>query len=131
MMKRKTPWVKNCPRCGRFSSGGKPCKDGRCKPMIIKTLKHVHGQITHYIDPLYVKSLNKKSDPDIRQQKHYNQFKIQPITFIVENKLTFCQGNAIKYLLRHSEKNGVEDLEKAKVYIDYMIEEIKTGTVKP
>lgn len=32
------------------------------------------------------------------------------------------KGNAIKYILRWDKKNGVEDLEKAKVYIDKIIE---------
>lgn len=34
----------------------------------------------------------------------------------------YCQGNAMKYLWRHRRKGGLEDLEKAKWYIDRMIE---------
>jgi len=68
---------------------------------------------------------------DITQQPHYTQWKIQPITFITANKLNFCQGNVVKYVMRYKEKNGIEDLEKAKVYIDYLIQELKTGEVKP
>ena len=69
--------------------------------------------------------------PDIAQQPHYTQWKIQPITFITANKLNFCQGNVIKYVMRYNQKNGLEDLKKAKVYIDYLIQEIETGEVKP
>lgn len=55
---------------------------------------------------------------------HYNQFNIQPITFIMANNLSFSQGNAIKYICRYQNKNGIEDLKKAKQYIDFMIEEM-------
>ena len=58
---------------------------------------------------------------DIRHQKHYEQYNIQPITFIVENNLDFCTGNIIKYVCRHNMKNGVEDLQKAKHYLDMLI----------
>lgn len=68
---------------------------------------------------------------DVAQQKHYTQWDIQPITFIVANKLNFCQGNVIKYVMRYNQKNGLEDLKKAKVYIDYLIQELETGEVKP
>ena len=62
---------------------------------------------------------------DISEQPHYTQWKIQPIEFIVANGLDFCQGNVVKYIMRYKEKNGVEDLNKAKVYIDYMIKQIE------
>lgn len=68
---------------------------------------------------------------DVAQQPHYTQWKIQPITFISANKLNFCQGNVIKYVMRYNQKNGLEDLKKAKVYIDYLIQELETGEVKP
>lgn len=53
---------------------------------------------------------------------HYKQFKIQPMQFALENKLDAAQQNVIKYIMRHSFKNGKQDLEKAKHYIDLMIE---------
>ena len=68
---------------------------------------------------------------DVAQQPHYTQWKIQPITFIAANKLNFCQGNVIKYIMRYNQKNGLEDLKKAKVYIDYLIQELETGEIKP
>lgn len=52
---------------------------------------------------------------------HYKYFKIQPVEFIHANKIPFCEANAIKYLCRHKEKNGVQDLLKAKHYIDILI----------
>ena len=37
----------------------------------------------------------------------------------------YCQGNIIKYISRYKHKNGIEDLEKAKVYIDYLIKTLE------
>lgn len=56
---------------------------------------------------------------------HYKQFKIEPIKFIMENNLSYCQGNVLKYICRYKDKNGIEDLEKAKQYIDFMIDQLK------
>lgn len=53
---------------------------------------------------------------------HYKDMPIQPAKFALENKLDYCQANAIKYICRHEHKNGKEDLEKAKHYIDLLIE---------
>lgn len=53
---------------------------------------------------------------------HYKEFRIQPSVFINENKLLFAEGNAIKYICRHVNKGGKEDLLKAKHYIDMIIE---------
>ena len=53
---------------------------------------------------------------------HYRQMKIQPREFVIENKLLFPEGNVIKYICRHPYKGGKEDLEKAKHFIDMIIE---------
>lgn len=53
---------------------------------------------------------------------HYKQFKIQPIEFIHANGLDFLQGNVVKYICRFRQKNGRADLEKAKHYIDLLIQ---------
>ena len=53
---------------------------------------------------------------------HYKSMKIQPAQFINENNLPFAEGNAIKYICRHRHKGEVQDLEKAKHYIDMIIE---------
>lgn len=47
---------------------------------------------------------------------HYARFPIEPIRFIVENKLDWFQGNIVKYTMRYDAKNGLEDLEKARRY---------------
>jgi len=53
---------------------------------------------------------------------HYKELPIQPIEFIHANNIPFCEANAIKYLCRWRKKNGINDLEKAKHYIDLLIE---------
>ncbi len=53
---------------------------------------------------------------------HYKKYKIQPVEYIVANNIPFCEGNAIKYITRWREKGGIADLEKAKHFIDLIIE---------
>ena len=53
---------------------------------------------------------------------HYKKMKIQPSKFVMENKLLFAEGNVIKYICRHPYKDGKQDLEKAKHFIDMIIE---------
>jgi hypothetical protein len=54
--------------------------------------------------------------------QHYKQCKIQPIEFIHANGLPYIEGNIIKYIMRHKFKNGLEDLKKARHYLDILIE---------
>ena len=56
--------------------------------------------------------------------KHYKNFKIQPIEFITKNKLSFIQGNIIKYVCRFDKKNGNEDIDKPIHYCE-LLKEIK------
>jgi hypothetical protein len=53
---------------------------------------------------------------------HYKKYKIQPSRFINENKILFAEGNAIKYICRHQDKGGRQDLEKAIHYIQMIVE---------
>ena len=54
--------------------------------------------------------------------KHYRSMKIQPAEFINENKLLFAEGNAIKYICRHSVKGKEEDIKKAIHYLEMILE---------
>lgn len=53
---------------------------------------------------------------------HYKDCAIQPIEYIHANKLGFAEGNVVKYITRWKAKNGLKDLEKARHYIDLLIE---------
>lgn len=51
---------------------------------------------------------------------HYKALSVQPIQIIYD--LDFCRGNVIKYVLRHDKKNGLQDLDKAEHYLDFIKE---------
>ena len=51
---------------------------------------------------------------------HYKQYAIQPAQFALANGLDYAQSNAIKYIVRHKDKNGVQDLDKAVHYIELL-----------
>lgn len=61
---------------------------------------------------------------------HYKDKAIQPWDFVVSNNLGYLEGNVIKYITRWRQKGGVEDLRKAKHYIEKLIE-METGTAAP
>ena len=53
---------------------------------------------------------------------HYKKLKIQPIEYIHANNIPFAEGSVIKYITRWRDKNGIKDLEKAKHFIELLIE---------
>ena len=62
-------------------------------------------------------SLKKQVDGD-----HYKDMPIQPVQYIHSNGIGYFEGNVIKYVSRWRAKNGIADLEKAKHYIELLIE---------
>ena len=56
-------------------------------------------------------------------QSHYTDCGIEPIDYIIANGdgIPFCRANVIKYVSRYDKKNGIEDLKKAKQYLDWLI----------
>jgi hypothetical protein len=52
---------------------------------------------------------------------HYQQFVIQPLEFIFRNRIPFVEGNVIKYVCRHRFKGGLDDLLKARQYLDVLV----------
>lgn len=53
--------------------------------------------------------------------EHYKGMRIQPVEFIHENSIGYLEGNVIKYVCRHRQKGGIEDLRKAQHYIELLI----------
>ena len=53
---------------------------------------------------------------------HYTKYKIEPYTFFMENKLDMMTASVIKYTMRHADKNGKEDLNKAIKCLEMMKE---------
>lgn len=64
----------------------------------------------------YIEALNHQEGGT-----HYKKCAIQPIEYIHANKLDFCQGSVVKYITRFRDKNGLEDLKKARHFIDLLI----------
>ena len=72
------------------------------------------------------------SDP-VNQPKHYTTGGIETIDYIKaklgpEHFQAYCIGNVIKYVSRYSHKNGLEDLQKAHVYLTWAIESLDHET---
>ena len=77
---------------------------------------------------------NKEPNADmVNHPSHYTQGGIECIDCIKSATVgkvgieAFCVGNAIKYLFRYEEKNGIEDVKKARWYIDRLIKELENG----
>lgn len=69
----------------------------------------------------------EQNDP-VNHPSHYTDGKIEVIDFIEDKQLGFCLGNAVKYISRAGKKDPskeVEDLEKARWYLDREIEKRK------
>jgi|TARA_B110001454_G_C12486454_1_gene336554 hypothetical protein len=61
----------------------------------------------------------EKLNPD-----YYTQGGIECIDYIISKKLNFLEGNVVKYITRnrHKHKDGIEDLKKARWYLNRLIE---------
>jgi hypothetical protein len=69
------------------------------------------------------KGANGTSALDIQVAgNHYKNLAIQPVEYIHANNIGYFEGNVIKYVSRWKAKNGIKDLEKAKHYIELLIE---------
>lgn len=67
----------------------------------------------------------KAQDSSAINPFHYSRWEIEPLDFITANNLDFLRGNIIKYIMRYDAKGGLEDLKKARVYLDRLIEKIE------
>ena len=53
---------------------------------------------------------------------YYKKGKIEVTDFIIDQQLSFIEGNIIKYVTRYKDKSGIQDLRKCRWYIDKLIE---------
>ena len=76
--------------------------------------------------------MSKKKEM-VNHPAHYNQSSLEVIDAIEGLVFGegFCVGNIIKYVARHKTKGGVEDLKKAKWYIEYLIENYEREEGEP
>jgi hypothetical protein len=73
------------------------------------------------LDSASTKDWDKASERQVGGA-HYKEYAIQPIKFVVDNNLGFCEANAIKYICRHAVKGGVQDIDKAIHYLELLKE---------
>ena len=65
---------------------------------------------------------------DIISPDYYKRGNIEVTDFIIDQSMSFLEGNIVKYLVRYKEKSGIEDLRKARWYLEKLIEEqVKHG----
>lgn len=88
------------------------------------TVKNDMDNLRSYPSDIF-RRLTKKGVFENKTKPTYYGVGFDVIDFCQKNNLDFMQGNVIKYVTRYKEKNGKEDLLKAKEYIDRMIKEIK------
>jgi hypothetical protein len=74
--------------------------------------------------PLREGSVAKPANPLAVQHggSHYKDMPIQPVEFCHANGIGFIEGGVIKYVCRWRKKNGIEDLKKARHFLDVLIE---------
>jgi hypothetical protein len=53
---------------------------------------------------------------------HYKDKAIQPWDYIISNDLGYLEGNVVKYVSRWRDKGGIQDLQKARHYLDKLLE---------
>ena len=58
---------------------------------------------------------------------HYKDLPIQPIEYILANKLPFCEGNIVKYVTRWKQKGGRQDLEKVIHYAQLLLDNLESA----
>lgn len=67
-----------------------------------------------------------KHTPDnIMHPQHYSRWKMEPIEFIAINNLPWWLANIIKYTMRFDAKDGLQDLYKARSYLEMKIREVE------
>lgn len=80
------------------------------------------GELHSYPYSVFRKLTNQEVVFNNKIKPSYYGTGIDVIEFCLRNNLTFMQGNVIKYVTRYKDKNGIEDLEKAKEYLNRLIE---------
>lgn len=77
-----------------------------------------------------IELVEEEPKDNVNHPSHYNNSGIECIDAIEatlgpKGFQAYCKGNCMKYLWRYEYKNGLEDLEKARVYLEWMIESIR------
>lgn len=138
--------LRKCPRCLREESmqltevsnaSAWHCNNKHCRAIVAATMKETQEFYSDYykVREKIMPESNKFPCPPTAKPtnegvandkqfggQHYKQFKIQPWDFIAKNDIGYLAGDAIVYIARYKEKNGIEDLRKAIHFIEKLIE---------
>lgn len=71
---------------------------------------------------------SKPSHDPVNHPSHYVAGKFEVIDIVEAYDLSFCEGNALKYLLRWRRKDGLQDLKKCAWYINRLISNEENGS---
>ena len=90
------------------------------------TLTVPHYALIGFSKTKPVEQAVESTSEEIKKPKRYNKRgKLECWDVILDQEMNFLEGSVLKYLWRYKEKNGIHDLEKAKIYIDKIIEGLK------
>jgi ribosomal protein L37AE/L43A len=128
-----------CPSCGRehvSTKGTEVIRCGYCTHAYKPAEHKMDCEASHVPTPIERVLASRSDDFEVMHKGrtpsalgaqvgggHYKDMPIQPFEFIHKNGIGFAEGCAIKYLSRWRKKGGVEDLKKARHFIDLLIEQ--------
>lgn len=116
--------------------------DGACSDFRFSSIDEAVQAAKLFIDYVdRLKETKKRSEPALKEpepiaeanpvpsalneqvgEQHYKNMAIQPAVFCQKNRLTFCESSVIKYVCRHRNKNGRQDIEKAIHFLKLLLE---------
>lgn len=124
----KNEWNMSEEDCAKYA---KDCEELRKNLEKQKSLDDVTPEEWNRVSKTAVGKLYHPEDKHnpVTQPDHYNKGAIEAIEAIKasmhpQEYKGYLKGNCLKYLWRYEYKNGVEDLRKARVYLEWLIKEV-------
>lgn len=130
-----------CPNCGdnyltwngsRILTSNPPQYEYYCEGCGFSHIAYSDSAMMDWIERLDAPVKNTVPEDNVNHPSHYETGKFECFDVMREAfgdmaVQNFCVCNAFKYLYRHTRKNGVEDISKAKWYIDKFLEIVDEG----
>lgn len=109
------------------------CNDEDAVPYKVNTINWdgCTYEKVHKAPLVETQAADESQSSSVVHPSHYNMGKHEVIDVINDWQLNFQRGNAVKYIARAGRKDAkkeVEDLEKARYYLNYEIERLKNAT---
>lgn len=102
------------------------CKHGRFlgEAPCIQCIQESIGAAPDFVPTGYVPRPVTKTAANDKQTggAHYKKLAIEPWDYIAANRLGYFEGCVVKYVSRWKDKGGLQDLEKARHFLDKLIE---------